>query len=579
MGILIKNGLIYDGTGAAPFKGSVFIEDDRIKAVIKDELAAGGETGPDAVLGNQATSGAVLGNQAASATRLDKEANLYGGTCIGENSFTSFENVETVIDACGRCVTPGFIDQHRHADLAIFRESFGPQELAQGLTTIGTGVCGFSYAPFTDKSEGLYTYAEPIMGPSADGARYATLAEYIDAARHADLSINAATLQGLGAIRIAVKGYDPSPYTKEEMEKGQALVEDAINAGVRGFSTGLIYNPEMYTSTEEMTELLKPCKGRNMLFMPHMRSEANELPEAVSEVIHIAEENEMVLSISHFKAMGPENWHVKLEDAISRIEAARNRGMDVTVDVYPYHGTSTTLSSALPFSFLNEPFEKIIAKINRKDEIDRLKHCYLNPGPKDNKISPDFRWSTTLITGVALPENEKYLSKSVKDAFAISGYSDIYEFIANLLYSEKGSVCMVELAMDEADVERIMKLPYSMIISDTLYTITDYPHPRAYAMCPHMIKEYVLNRKVLPLETAIKKMTSMQAERMHYTDRGLIKEGAYADVLIFDPENLKDNATFEKGKVLSGGIDYAFVNGVLSWKDEKQLAKAGRYLI
>lgn len=530
MSILIKNGRIYDGTGSAPFMGSVLIDGDRIKAVFRK--------------GEELT-----------------------------------EPVDTVIDAAGRCVTPGFIDQHRHADLAIFRDSFGPQELAQGLTTVGTGVCGFSFAPFTDKSEVLYTYAEPIMGPSADGARYEKMADYIKAAREAKLSVNAATLQGLGAVRIAVKGYDPSPYTKEEMEKAQALVSDAIDAGVRGFSTGLIYNPEMYTSTEEMTELLRPCRGKNMLFMPHMRSEADKLPEAVSEVIKIAEENEMALSISHFKAMGPENWHGKLEDAISRIEAARDRGMDVTVDVYPYYGTSTTLSSALPFSFLNEPFEKIIAKINTKEEIDRLRSCYLNPGPKDNKIAPDFRWQTTLITGVSLPENEKYLSKSVKDAFAISGYSDIYEFIANLLYSEKGSVCMVELGMDEADIERIMKLPYSMIISDTLYSVTDYPHPRAYAMCPHMIREYVMNRNVLPMEEAIKKMTSMQADRMHYEDRGRIAEGAFADILIFDPEKLQDNATFEHGKVLSAGIEYAFINGVLSWKDEKQIGRAGRYLI
>ena len=535
MKVLIKNGSIYDGTGSDPFYGSILINDDRIAEIIKGDVA-------DAVP-------------------------------------ELLDNADTIIDANGRCVTPGFIDQHRHADLAIFRDSFGPQELSQGITTIGTGVCGFSYAPFTEKSEGLYNYAEPIMGPSADEARYSGISDYINAARQAKLSVNASTLQGLGAVRIAVKGYDPSPYTKKEMEEGQALVSDAIDSGVRGFSTGLIYNPEMYTSREEMIQLLKPCKGKKMLFMPHIRNEADSLPESISEVIRIAEENEMSLSISHFKAMGPDNWHGKLEDAISRIETAQGHGMDITVDVYPYHGTSTTLSSSLPFSFLNEPFEKIIAKINTKNEIDRLRKCYMNPGPNDNKISPDFRWSTTLISGVSLTENRKYLGKTVKSAFAISECNDVYEFLANLLYSEKGNVCMVEMGMDEADIERIMKLPYSMIISDTLYSITDFPHPRAYAMCPHMIKEYVLKRNVLPLKTAIRKMTSMQAERMHYKDRGCLVKGAYADMLLFRPENLKDNATFEHGKVLSSGIDYAFINGIPSWKDEKQISKAGRYLI
>lgn len=530
----IRNGLIYDGSGSSPFRGSLFIRDDRIAAVIPAgaEIPAALKTAP------------------------------------------------LVIDAAGRCITPGFIDQHRHADLAIFRDSFGPQELAQGLTTINTGVCGFSYAPFTEKSELLYTYAEPIMGPSPDGARYPELTDYIEAAGKAKLALNASTLQGLGAIRIAVKGYDPSPYTEEEMKQAQELVEKAMDAGVRGFSTGLVYNPEMYTSTEEMTRLLEPCKGRDMLFMPHMRSEAGALPEAVDEVIGIAEHNEMALSISHFKAIGPKNWHGKLEEAIGKIEKARDRGTDVTVDVYPYHGTATTLSSKLPFSFLTKPFDRIIAEIDTKEETDRLRRCYLNPGPKDNTGSePEFMWNTTLITGVALAENEKYLGLTVNAAFEKSGCGDVYEFLAGLLHSERGSVTMIELAMDDADIERIMRLPYSMIISDSLYDVTEHPHPRAWAMCPHMIREYVLNRKVLSMEEAVRKMSFAQAQRMRYKDRGILREGAFADVLVFAPENLGDHATFDNGKQISTGMEYVFINGTPVWKDETMLARAGRYLV
>ena len=544
MRTVIKNGIIYDGTGKAPFEGSIVIDGERIESVVKG--SGDGTTGAEAC-----------------AAAAD-EGNL------------------RVIDAAGRYITPGFIDQHRHADLAIFRDSFGPQELSQGLTTINTGVCGFSCAPCGENSDMLYQYAEPILGTSGD-AEYRKFQDYISAARRASaegrLSINASTLQGLGAIRIAVKGFDPSPYTKEEIRKAQELVEEAIDSGVRGFSTGLIYNPEMYTSTEEMQEILKPCRGRNLLFMPHIRNEAGTLPEAVAEAIEIAETNEMALSISHFKAIGPENWHVKLDKAIKEIEAARSRGMDVTVDVYPYHGTSTTLSSVLPYSFLNKPFEKILAGINTKEETDRLRKCYLEPGPKDNNLDVNFRWNTTLITGVALKENEKYLGKSVNDAFKISGYPDLYEFLGNLLYTEKGSVCMVELAMDDEDVENIMRLPYSMIISDSLYSDSKYPHPRAYAMCQHMIKEYVLGKRVLSMEEAVRKMTSLQAERMGFEGRGSLKAGNYADVLVFDPEKLGDNATFDNGKVMSTGIDYAFVNGTLCWHNERQTAKAGKYLL
>lgn len=529
MKTLIKNGRIYDGTGRAAFTGSLLFEDDRILEVSEGEIPVSTDA--------------------------------------------------AVIDAEGRAVTPGFIDQHRHADLAIFRDSFGVQELAQGLTTVGTGVCGFSCTPCADKSDGFLKYANPIMGPSSDGTTYPRINDYLNAARTSKLSTNASTLQGLGAVRIAVKGFDPSPYTGEEIRKAQKLVEEAIDAGVKGFSSGLVYNPEMYTSEQEIIQILAPCKGADLLYMPHIRDEGDFLPEAVKEVINIAEENGMKLGISHFKALGPDNWHVQLDSAIAEIEDAKNRGMDVTVDVYPYAGSSTTLSSKLPRSFLTRPFDEIIQDMNKPQEIERLRHCYLHPAPKDEKISPDFKWSHILITGVELEENKKYLNKTVSEAFQISGYDDIYDFVSALLYSERGSVCIVELAMHPDDVERIIKLPYSNIISDSLYNITEYPHPRAYAAFPHMIKEYVINRKTVSMEEAVHKMTLAPAKRMGYDSRGILQKGAFADILIFDPEKLGDNATFDKGKQLSTGMDFVFVNGILAFADGKQLSRAGRYLI
>lgn len=525
----IKNARIYDGTGGPSFYGSVLFEGDRILEVMPGEP--------------EDTDGTVL------------------------------------IDAEGKAVTPGFIDQHRHADLAIFRDSYGPQELAQGLTTVGTGVCGFSCAPCTERSEGFFGYANPIMGPSANGKFYGSMKEYVTAAHKAALSTNAATLQGLGAIRIAVKGFDPSPYTREEMRAAQKLVEQAIDAGVTGFSSGLIYNPETYTAGQEIAEMLAPCRGKDLLYMPHMRDESDWLPEAVDEVIGIAEENGMKLGISHFKAAGPANWHGTLEKAIRKIEAARERGMDVTVDVYPYAGSSTTLSSKLPLSFLNRPFDEILRDLDKEEERERLRRCFLHPGPRDERTPEDFRWTHILITGVERKENEKYLRKTVKEAFEISGESDIHDFIAKLLYSEKGSVCMVELSMDPSDVERIIWLPYSNIISDSLYNITDYPHPRAYAAFPHMIREYVLRKKTVTMEEAIRKMTLAPAKRMGYAGRGILKAGAYADILLFDPEKLGDHASFEDGKQLSTGMDRVYLNGILVYQDGKQLAKAGRYLI
>ena len=378
------------------------------------------------------------------------------------------------------------------------------------------------------------------------------------------LGVNVSTLQGLGAIRLAVKGYDLSPFTDSEMQRAQDYVYQAIDCGLRGFSTGLVYLPEVYNSTEEMTRLLSPCRGKDLLYMPHMRDEASRLVEAVEESIQIARASEMSLGISHFKALGPENWHGTLERAIEKIEQARDEGMDVTVDFYPYHGTATTLATILPASFLTENFSKILAKITTPATVDRLRYCYHNPGPKDEVMDLTFRWNHAMISGVTKPENRKYLGKTVHECSRMAGCDDEISFIANLLAAEDGSVSMVGLNIDPRDIERIAKLPYAMVISDSLYNDTNTPHPRIYASFPHMIRHFVQETHTLTLQEAIHKMTQLPAQRMRYSDRGTLKAGQYADVLVFDPQKLGDNATFDHSKVLSTGIDTSIVNGEIA---------------
>lgn len=274
MRYLIQNGLIYDGTlERPPFRGDILVEGERIAAI---------------------------------------------------DSRIPCEDAQ-VFDAEGRMVTPGFIDFHRHADLAVFSPEFGSLELAQGITTVGMGVCGFSFAPYTEKSEGLYPYTLSTHGPDLTGARYASMADYLGALRSLSLPVNVSTLQGLGAIRLAVKGYDPSPFTGQELRLAQRYVESALECGLRGFSTGLVYLPELYSSRQEITAMLAPCRGKSSLFMPHMRDEASRLPQAVDESIAIARDSGMALGISHFKALGPDNWHGTLErplPASNRPEAA-----------------------------------------------------------------------------------------------------------------------------------------------------------------------------------------------------------------------------------------------------------------
>ena len=522
--ILIKNGFIYDGTlDNVPFTGDILISGDRIRGIapsIECEDAA-------------------------------------------------------VINAAGRMVTPGFIDIHRHADLAVFRESFGIEELAQGITTIGMGVCGFSFAPYTEKSEGLYSYTYPIHGPSIDGARYPTMDSYVRALCRINPAVNVATLQGLGAIRLAVKGYESSNFTEREILLAQEYVRQAIDCGLRGFSTGLMYLPEVNNTAEELMRILRPCRGKDLLYMPHMRYEASGLVEAVEESIAIARANDMALSISHFKVLGPDNWRITLERAIEKIENAREAGMDITVDFYPYRGTATTMASILPTSFMAEDFSTTLAKITKPETIDRLRRCFNNPGPKDEWIDPNFRWRNTMITGVSQPENEKYLGKTIRECAELGGYGDEIPFIADILASENGSVTMVGLYMDPGDIARIAKLPYSMVISDALYNVTDTPHPRAYGSFPRMIRHFVQDTGILTMQEAIHKMTEFPAKRMKYKERGVLKAGYFADILIFNPSNVHDHATFADSNRLSTGMEHIFINGTPVWEDENQVAKAG----
>ncbi len=526
--ILIQSGTVYTGRLEAPFTGDVLISGDRIEAV---------------------------------SPRIDPE---------GLDAL--------VVNAAGKAVTPGFIDLHRHADLAVFSPDFGSVELAQGITTVGMGVCGFSFAPYTERSNGLYDYVLSTHGPSFDGARYPVMADYLEALRHIAPAVNTATLQGLGAIRLAVKGYDPSPFTPAELEQARDYVRQAIDCGLRGFSTGLVYLPEVCTTTRELTEQLAPCRGRGLLYMPHMRDEAARLAEAVEESIQVARSAEMALGISHFKALGPASWGGVLSRAVEKIEAAREEGMDVTVDLYPYHGTATTLASILPASFLTEEFSSLLARITEPDTVDRLRHCYRNPGPRDELIDLDFRWSHAMISGVRRPENQRYLGKTIRECTLLAGCGDEYAFIAELLASEEGSVSMIGLNISPEDIVRIMKLPYSMVISDSLYNITDTPHPRIYASFPHVLRHYVQETHVLTMEEAVHKMTRLPAERMGFRDRGVLRPGGFADLLVFDPARIGDNAAFSHGKRLSTGMERVYVNGRLAWRDESLLCRAGRCL-
>jgi N-acyl-D-amino-acid deacylase len=307
-------------------------------------------------------------------------------------------------------------------------------------------------------------------------------------------------------------------------------------------------------------------KGRKGILCTHMRWETEHLVKAVKEVIAIAKKAEVPLEISHFKAAGVKAWHGVLHEAIDCIEAERARGMDVTVDFYPYDCGSSTMMQMLPPGYLAMGVEKAIAGLNQRENVEKMRKLLIE-GEKDwDNLSQTIGWDRTIISSVDLEENRKFLGKSVTAAAREYGYQDEAEMVAQLMYSEKGKVAIINQSMSVEDIDTIARLPYSSLISDALYGDMKNPHPRLYGAFPRFLRDFVQERKVLDLPAAIRKMTAMPATRVGLDDRGLLQPGRRADILVFDPAKFRDQADYLDPARLSTGLDYAIIGGKTAFR-------------
>lgn len=522
---LITNGMIYDGLGNAPFEGDIYIEDDKIKQVWKK----GGEESP-----------------------------VWNETEIIE-----------VIDAAGKAVTPGFIDIHRHCDVAPFwGTGFGEAMLAQGITTAVAGNCGFSMVPLPEDSEAaeeMIAFSDPVYGPMYRGIH--TYKEYMAELDQRKLPLNFASMIGSGTVKTAIKGFENKPFTDEEMEKAARIIEEALEEGAVGASSGIMYLPECYNSTEEFVRLLKPLGKYGVVLCCHIRGEGDSMVESVKEIIEIGRQIGCPVEVSHFKSCGMKNWKKDIFRAIEVIEDARKAGQDVTCDFYPYVGGNTPLTTMVPPAFVNGDMNRTLERLGTKEGAEEFcKSLELTYDDWDN-FSILLGWNRILISGVNKPESQKYKGKYVTEAAEEEGMSS-GEFVAKLLHDEEGKVAVINMSMCQEDVDTVAQLPYSSVISDSSYAVTDAPHPRMYGAFPKIIREYVNERHVLTMEDAIRKMTSLPADRMQLAKRGQIKEGYFADINIFDPERFRDNATFEKPVQLASGLYRCYINGELAWAEE-----------
>jgi len=512
--IVIKGGEIFDGTGNPSFKGDIGIK---------------------------------------------------GGIIVKIDDIT--EKGNRTIDAKGLVVSPGFIDMHNHADHAILAFPNAECYIMQGVTTSLVGNCGLSMAPINfDNFELTKRYLFPFLRADFDYKwDWRTSKEYFEKVRKNNTAINLAYLIGQGTLRIAVKGFEMTRASKEEMEKMKTILKQELEEGAFGLSTGLVYPPGSYSTAEELIELTSVLKDYGALYATHMRSESDKLLESVEEAIKIGGENGISVEISHHKAIGKANWG-KVKDSLKMLESARQRGVNINCDVYPYTAAMTTVSSLLPPWSLEGGIEKMLARLKNYEERLRIEKDITEGRMKGENWIKEIGWENIMVAECPLDKDAE--GKSLETLFKERNQSyQPFKALFNWLIKIKGEATMVFFCMDEEDVKTVISSPMSTIISDSWVIAPSgggKPHPRGYGSFPRVLGKYVREEKILTLEEAIKKMTSLPANKIGLKNRGIIKEGYWADIVIFNKDEVNDKATFENPHQYPEGIYYVIVNGGLA---------------
>lgn len=451
-------------------------------------------------------------------------------------------NAKQTIDAKNKIVAPGFIDVHAHVE-GIYNTPSAENFIRMGVTSLVTGNCG-----------GSATDIKEVLGRT----------------KEKPLAINLATLIGHNSVRSKVMGTDNRTPTVEEQSKMNEIVEQAMKDGAVGLSTGLIYVPGTFAKTEEVVELAKVAAKYNGVYASHIRDEGTKVVEAIKEAINIGEQAKMPVEISHFKISSKALWG-ETPMTLGLVEDARKRGFQVTIDQYAYTASSTSLDARMPSWAIAggraEGKKRLADKTMREKIVKEMKEDLKK---KDFK---DFSFAY-VASYKAKPEyngkNIADITKSVRNSKKLDAQIEqIFEMYEN------GGAAMVYQVMSEPDVVNIMRQPYAMIASDS--SVRDFgegvPHPRGYGNNARVLAKYVREEKIISLEDAIRKMTSLPAQTFNLKDRGLIREGFAADLVIFDENAVADNATFEKPHQYATGFSFVIVNGETVFDGEKMTGK------
>ncbi len=506
--VLIRNARIVDGTGKAPFFGDVAVRGGTIAAV-----------------------GQLTGAQAA-----------------------------RVVDAAGRYLTPGFIDIHRHGDSALFSPEYGRLELAQGLTTVLNGNCGMSLAPAAgEHREALERYLEPIVGKTPSGRAFPTFADYRAQAAALPQRINSGLLVGMGTLRACVAGFGSAPLTDGEYRRLHALLEQCLAQGAAGVSLGLGYAPECFYDTAGLIRALEPLRGGNVTVAVHMRQEGDGVEQALAEMLEVGRALRIPLEISHLKAIGRRNWRRTAPRMLEMLRRAREDGLDVACDVYPYPAGSTQLIHVLPPEFQSGGLSALTAALGDA-ESRRAMRRRMETGHDFENIVLLAGFENIHATSLHLPENEALEGKSIAEIARIQG-KDPYEALFDLLAAEHCAVSMIDTICHEEDIDDILRAPFSSVISDSTYPGGGLPHRRVYGTFARVLETYVRKRGVLTLPEAVRKMTAQPASRFGLRQKGRIAVGMDADLCLFDLDKVHEADTWQQPQQLAQGMDEVFVGG------------------
>ncbi len=526
--VIIKDGTVSDGTGAEPKQADVAIRGDRI---------------------------------------------------VGIGDFKTAK-AKTIIDAKGLAVAPGFINMLSWSTVSLIQDGRSQSEIRQGVTTEIMGE-GESMGPVNDHVR------EHMIRQQIDikyDIKWNTLAEYLQYLEKRGVSCNVASFVGATTIREYVIGFEDKQPTPAQLDQMRDLVRKEMEAGALGIGTSLIYPPAFYAKTDELIELCKIAAKYQGKYISHMRSEGNRLFEALDELIRISREAKIPAEVYHIKASGQQNWP-KIDDLLSRIEAAQKEGLKITADMYTYTAGGTGLDASLPpwsedggypalFKRLRDPAtrEKIKAEVQKP--TGAWENLYLDAGGPEHILLAEFRSEKLKpLTGKTLAEVARMRGK------------DPIDTAMDLIAEDESRIGTLYFIISEDNVKKELTKPWISFGSDEASQapegvfLKSNPHPRAYGNFARVLGKYVRDEKVIPLKEAIRRLSGLPATNLGLDDRGFLKEGMFADVVVFDPATIADHATFEKPHQYAVGMKHVFVNGVQVLKDgEHTGAKPGRAL-